>query len=88
MGQDQSSVFDPRQSPRRPTEGTTTRCCLRRVILSSAKAQQDAVQTSTSHTISRCHLITRSVRGRVSDCSVHRVGVPSIFVTAIRPSST
>ena len=30
-------------------------------------------------------MITRSVRGRASDCSVHRVGVPSIFVTAISP---
>ena len=30
-------------------------------------------------------MITRSVRGRASDCSARRAGAPSIFATAIRP---
>lgn len=65
--------------------GTTTRCCLRHD--SSAIRRSPAVcrTTSTPHTASRSRLITRSARGRVSDCSAHRAGAPSIFATQPGP---
>lgn len=86
MGQDQSSVFDLAAVAAASNGGNNDPLLPPARFIGDPQKPSRMPYNKYASYSEQIPLITRSARGRASDCSVHRAGAPSTFATATRPS--